>query len=296
MLVSLVAGNNMSVCFGNAIGSRATSRHAGILLCLIGYASGFLLQGAYLSSTISILLHSVNLLRLDWALLITILIFIIAEIKRVPQALTITLTTVLIGMNVALNMGLNMGLIASIVAFWITMPILAFLFMRTVMKWLNRRTPKRRIWSYARFVRLLLILTSFFTAFTLGANTIGLVWALIPQSIGTLLLMIAAMMLGVVLFSAGPLRRVGNDIIPLRYMNAVGSQFVSALVVEVATLFRIPLPSTDSFIASVYGAGVSYKRRMIRSRPFITILGMWILTALVGFTAGFAVIVLISAV
>ena len=286
----------MSVCFGNVIGSRATSRRTGMLLCIIGYVSGFLLQGAYLSSTVSILLHSVNLLRLDCALLITILIFIVAEIKRVPQALTITLTAVLIGMNVALNMGLNIRLIATIVAFWIIMPILAFLFMLIVMRWLGTHAPKRRIWSYARLVRLLLILTSFFTAFALGANTIGLVWAIIPQSTGTLLLVIAAMMLGVVLFSAGPLRRIGNDIIPLRYMNAVGSQFVSALAVEIATLFKIPLPSTDSFVSSVYGAGVSYRRRMIRSRPFITIVGMWILTALLGFAAGVAVIALTSAV
>ncbi len=295
ILVSLVAGNNVSVCFGSAIASRASSKRTGILLSIIGYASGFLLQGEYLGSTVSILLTSVNLFRIDCALLIAIVIFMIADIKRVPQPLTITLTAILIGMNVAMNMGRDAALIASIAAFWIMMPILAFLFMLIVMKWLSRRAPKRKIWSYARFVRLLLLLVSFFTAFTLGANTIGLIWALIPQSGITFILVIAAITIGSVLLSAGPLGRVGNDIIPLRYMNAVGSQFASALVVEAATLFRIPLTSTESFISSVYGAGVSYKRRIIRSRPLITIVSMWILTALVSFAAGFAVIVLSAA-
>ena len=294
-LVSLVAGNNVSVCFGSAIASRATGRRAGILLSIIGYAAGFLLQGKYLSYTVATLLSSVSLFRIDCALLIAIVIFIIADIKRVPQALTITLTAILIGMNVAMNTGRNVGLIASIITFWITMPILSFFFMLIVMKWLDGRAPKRRIWSYARLMRFALIVVSFFTAFTLGANTIGLIWALIPQSGSIFLLAIAAIIIGSTLLSAGTLGRVGNDIIPLRYMNAVGSQFASALVVEIATLFRIPLTSTESFISSVYGAGVSYKRRVIRSRPLVTIVSMWMITALVSFAAGFAVIVLSSA-
>ncbi len=294
VLISLVAGNNVSVCFGSVIASRATSRRVGILLNIIGYASGFLLQGAYLGPTVSLLLSSANLFRIDCALFVAIMIFIVADIKRVPQSLTITLTAILIGMNVALDTGRNAALIVYIIAFWIAMPILAFLFMLTVMKWLSLRVPKRNIWSYTKFMRLLLIVVSFLTAFTLGANTIGLVWALIPHSIGTLLLAIDAIVIGSGLLNAGPLGRVGNDIIPLRYMNAVGSQLVSALVVETATLFRIPLTSTESFISSVYGAGVSYKRRIIRIRPFVTIVGLWILTALVSFVAGFAVIALTS--
>ncbi len=295
VLIALVSGNNVSVCFGSVIASRTMKKHAGILLSILAYALGFLLQGKYLNLTVATLLYSVTTLRIDWALFIAIIIFIIADIKRVPQALTITLTSILIGMNVALNMGLNMHLIVSIVAFWISMPIIAFLFMLIVMTWISRRTPKRRIWLYARIVKLVLVITSFFTAFTLGANTIGLIGALLPQSDTMLILVLAAIVVGGVFLSSGPLGRVGSDIIPMRYINAVGSQFMSALVVEVATLFRIPLPSTDSFISSVYGAGVSYSRRIIRTRPFVTIVGLWIITALVSFVAGFAVIALSAA-
>jgi PiT family inorganic phosphate transporter len=82
---------------------------------------------------------------------------------------------------------------------------------------------------------------------------------------------------------------VGNDIIPLRYINAVASQFMSALTVEVATLFNIPFSNTASFIVGVYGAGISYRERVILRRPIVMMVGTWVITALVGFVAGYVV-------
>ncbi len=46
LLISLVAGNNLSACSGTIIGGNIVSRRIGILLTFIGYAGGMLLQGS----------------------------------------------------------------------------------------------------------------------------------------------------------------------------------------------------------------------------------------------------------
>jgi len=289
VLISLVAGNNLSVCVGSAIGSRIVGKRIGITIAAVGYILGLLLQGSYLSRAVSILLPSANSFSIDAALLITTLIFIIAEAKRVPQSLAVTLTAVLVGINVGLGTNPNLAFIASIVAFWIVMPLVSFFLVLKTMRALSTGAPKKHIWSYAKLIRAALIISSFATAFTLGGNTIGLILALIPKNSYSLALALVAIALGSVAFSGGTLKRVGNEIIPLRYINAVASQFMSALTVEVATLFNIPFSNTASFIAGVYGAGISYRERVILRRPIVMMVGTWVITALVGFVAGYVV-------
>ena len=100
---------------------------------------------------------------------------------------------------------------------------------------------------------------------------------------------IIAIIVGCIAFSSGTLKRVGNEIIPLRYMNAAGSQLISAAAVEIATIFGVPFSNTDAFISSVYGAGVGYRRRLLQKKPFLTIVSLRFITALIGFCVGFLI-------
>ncbi len=301
ILVALVAGNNLSVCVGSVIGSRVMKRRSGILLTIVAYTVGLVVQGGFLGHTVSLLLSQGNPLALDVALAIAIGVFVIAEVARVPQSLTVTLTAILVGVDVAVSGVAKLGFVDTIVAFWITMPLLSFVFVAVVMRWASTRLPKNNIWGNVKVMKLALIATSFFVAFTLGGNTIGLIARMMPASgisfmgiDATFIGIVAAIVVGCVLFSQGPLNRIGNEIIPMRYLNAVGAMFISAFLVEIATLVGVPLSNTDAFVASVYGAGVSYKRRLIRRRPFFTIVGLRILAGICGFIAGFVAVYAIA--
>ena len=290
LLIALVAGNNLSVCFGSVIASRVIRRRTGVILTIMGYAAGLLLQGGLLGHTISVLLPSGSEAAIDIALCISIAIFVVSQIKSIPQSLSITLTAVLVGIDAAASTALKLDFITYVVAFWVLMPIICAMFVLALMRLLRKRTITRHVWGYVGWIKLVLIVSSFFVAFTLGGNTIGLVVELMSSGADyTTVTMIAimAIVIGAVAFNSGPLKRVGNEIIPMRYLNAASAQIISALMVEIATLYGIPLSNTQTFVASVYGAGVSYRQRLIRRHPFFTMISMWIATAFIALASGY---------
>lgn len=290
ILIALVAGNNLSVCFGSVISSRAISRKYGILLTIIGYTAGLLLQGNFLSTTVAALMPNPTEFAMEAALAIAILIFIVSQMRRIPQSLSITFTMILVGMGVAYGTNLDWVFLSGVAIVWILIPILSFFLVFLSLKLLSFQERSRHIWKYTRILRAILILASFFVAFTLGANTIGLIHDFLPATPYTVYVTVSAIIVGCIVFSAGPLRRVGGDIIPIRYINAATSQVVSAILVEIATLLGIPMSNTQTFVSSVYGAGASYKSRLILRHPFMLIMETWLVTAIVAFLLGFIII------
>jgi PiT family inorganic phosphate transporter len=290
VLIALVSGNNLSVCFGSVIASRVISRTTAVMLTIIGYALGLLLQGNLLGHTISVLLPSTSALYIDTALGVSIAIFVVSQLKSIPQSLSITLTAALVGIDAAAGIALKLDFIAYVMLFWIMMPVICSVFVLVLMRLIKRKVITSHVWGYVGIVKLILIVSSFFVAFTLGGNTIGLVVDLMSGGPAATIVAIVAIVAGAVAFNSGPLKRVGNEIIPLRYLNAASAQIISALMVEVATLYGIPLSNTQTFVASVYGAGVSYKHRLIMRHPFFAMVSMWIATAIAALIAGFVVI------
>ena len=288
VLVALVAGNNLSVCSGSIIASRVTSRRFGVLVTILGYVLGVVLQGNLMAATISAILPTGSPTYIYAALAIAIVIFIVSQIGRIPQSLSITLTMTLVGMDIASGSPINWGFMLNVAYFWVLIPFLSLGMVVLIMGALRSRGEIKHIWQEAKVVKALLIITSFFVAFTLGANTLGLIDKLLPAGLYNTATTVVAIVLGSVLLSGSTLRRVGSDIIPLRYVNALSTQLVSVVLVEFATLFSIPLSNTQTFISSVYGAGLSYRNRIIMTKPFIAMVSMWLITALVGLAAGLA--------
>jgi PiT family inorganic phosphate transporter len=285
-LIALVSGNNLTACSGSIIAGRIVGKRAGILLTIAGYSLGFLLQGSLLSTGINAILPVRSDQSILLALSIATLIFLIAHRFRVPQSLSITLSMTALGISTALGLAVDWGFIAYMITFWIAAAFLCTIFAFATMRATRGFMSKVRIWKALSSVKMLLILISFFTAFTLGANTIGFLYVSLPGRVSEFMV-IAAIIFGSFVFSAGEIKRVGSDILPLRYLNALVSQSISVLLVEAATLSSVPLSNTQTFIASLYGSAVSYRTRIIRKRPAETILFTWIVTSLVSFSAGF---------
>ena len=139
-------------------------------------------------------------------------------------------------------------------------------------------------------IKLALLALSFFAAFVLGANTIGFLYAaasgFMDPLYGVLITMVA-IIVGSVLLSRGELKRLGSEILPLRYINALVSQSVTVILLEAATLLSIPASETWMFTSSLYGAGVSYRTRLIRRKPLFTIVSSWMDMSLIALLLGF---------
>lgn len=296
LLVALICGNNLSACSGAIISGGVVDKKTGITIAIAGYIAGFLIEGNLLRTGLIALMPVQSELLVAIALLVALVVFVVAHLIRVPQSFSITFAMAIIGISLAYGNVSDLHFVSYMVGFWIASTFVVIFGVLGAMRFLRDSLLRTNVWNAVRRIKLLLVVASFLTAFVLGANTIGFLFVAVEGITNVFysrIIVVAAMVLGAFLFSSGELRTVGSDIIPVRYLNALVTQSASVIIVEMATVFSIPVSNTQVFTASLYGAGLGYKTRLIRKRPMFDIIIAWVLTAIVSLVLGFAVTSLI---
>jgi PiT family inorganic phosphate transporter len=285
ILTVLVSGNNLSVSVGTVVGAKIIKRWTGLLIGIIGYISGLVLEGESLKYAATALLpHSYYYISI--AIFISIIAFILATLLRSPLSLTMVLVGSVIGISIHLGKIPDEGLLLLIMIMWIISPLLSIVISYFSNIVLIRKLPKD-IWKTATSMKALLVVASFFTSFTLGANTLGFILNLLGGGYSILLVMIAGIVIGSIFLSRGVIRRVGEEMYSMRYSSATVSLLSSAILVEVATILGVPLSNSQTLSASVVGSGLSYKFKVINMRPFLLIIATWIISTFLGFFLGY---------
>ncbi len=284
LTVMLVSGNNLSACVGPAIGSRILGKNFGILLGAVGFTSGLLIQGTLMKKSVDTLLPNVTPELQAEALLVTIVIFVIADVMRVPLSYTMSLTGLLAGLSIARGSLIDQGYIFTVVVMWVVAPVVAIIFVFFALKLFH--TKSKDIWKRLKIYKIAIIIFSFSSAYVLGANTLGLIVATGSESIIAIVLAVIAIFIGSFFFSAGEIKRVSQELFLMRYPNTTVTLLASTVLVEIATVFNIPLSNTQTLSAAVFGAGISYKGRFMSLKPFLTIVVGWIVAPLLSFTLG----------
>ena len=283
--VMLVAGNNLSACVGPAVGSRIISKRFGMLLGAAGFSLGLIAQGAGMAKTVNLLLPSGVLQFRAEALLVAILIFVIADLIRAPMSVSMSLVGVLAGLSIAEG-AFKSGIYVAEVAFmWVAAPLIAIAFSFYILRILNRSKPKN-FWHRLQIHKILLIALALSTSYVLGANTLGLIVATGGFSLSMVALAVVAIFIGTFLLSAGEIRRVSEELFLMRYPNATTTLLTSTVLVEAATLLRIPLSNTQALSAAVFGAGISYRSKLVSIKPFLIIVLSWVVAPLLSFSIG----------
>ncbi len=291
-LTSLVSGNNLPVCAGSIIASKMVSRKSGILLTILGYIAGLTGEGRFLSGSISPLLpHSYFLIIALFV--ISILIFIFAYFQKIPQSLSIIFTSAIIGMDLALSIAIDREFILKLFLFWFVIPLFSIFFSLFLMKFLYKLKPTKNIWASLKEIRIFSIAAAFLTAFTLGANTFGLLLVSISQYSYTFIAMILGIIFGSIFLNKQVLKRISNEIISIRSLNSVVSQASSFIFVELATLVGVPLSNTQIFVTSLYGTAFSYKYRLLIKKTMVSIIYSWVLLIVLSIAASFIFVLLL---
>ncbi|MGD0450430.1 MAG: inorganic phosphate transporter [Candidatus Bathyarchaeia archaeon] len=283
--VMLVSGNNLSACVGPAIGSRIISKRFGMLLGAGGFTIGLIAQGAGMIKTVHTLLPNAALQFQAEALLVAIIIFVIADLIRAPLSLSMSLVGLFAGLSVAKGMFTNGIYVAEVVVMWVAAPLIAIFFSFYLIKAINKKTPKN-IWRRLQTYKVLLIILAFSTSYVLGANTIGLIVATGGFSLITVVAAVLAIFLGTFYLSAGEIRRVSQELFLMRYPNAMSTLLTSAVLVEAATIFNIPLSNTQALSSAVFGASLSYKSKFVSLKPFLVTALTWVIAPLLSFAIG----------
>jgi PiT family inorganic phosphate transporter len=285
LAVMLVSGNNLSACVGPSIGSRIVTKRLGILIGAIGFSIGLLLQGSGMTKSVGILLPNASPeLRVE-ALIVAILVFVIAYWIRVPMSLNMSLVGLLAGLSIAGNSSTSGLFVAEVVLTWIAIPIIALAVAYYLIRFLNTGLPTN-FWHRLRTYKAVLIVTSFTTAYVTGANTLGMIVATGGFNLESVLAAITAIFIGSFFLSEGAIRRVSEEFFLMRYANATVTLVTSTVLVEIATIFNIPLSITQTTSVAVFGAGLSYRTRLVSAKPFLKILVGWVVAPLLSFAIG----------
>ena len=283
--VMLVAGNNLSACVGPAIGSRIVTKRFGVLVGAVGFSVGLLVQGTGMTQSVGTLLPNASPVLRAEALLVAIIVFIIAYKIRVPMSLSMALVGLLAGLSIAGNSPSNGMFVGEVVLTWVLVPLIAFGLAFGFIRLINRGRPTN-FWHRLQAYKVLLILASFTTAYVTGANTLGMIVATGGFDLASVLAAIAAIFLGSFFLSEGPIRRVSQEFFLMRYANAAVTLLTSTVLVEVATIFNIPLSITQTTSIAVFGAGLSYRTRLVTAKPFLKIVAGWVIAPLLSFAIG----------
>lgn len=285
LAVMLVSGNNLSACIGPAVGSRIVTKRFGIFLGAIGFSTGLLIQGSTMINSVDTLLpNATSILRAE-TMLVAVVVFVFAYKFRAPMSLSMSIVGLLAGLSIAGKSLANGLFVGEVVLTWVLVPFVSFALAFYLIRFLNRRWPAN-FWRRLQEYKILLIMLSLSSAYVTGANTLGLIVAVGGFNFITLIAAIAAIFVGSFFLSEGATRRVSQEFFLMRYANATATLMTSTFLLEVATLFNIPLSITQATSTAVFGIGVSYKTKFVTVKPFLKVVAAWILVPLLSLAIG----------
>ena len=285
LAVMLVSGNNLSACIGPVVGSRIISKKFGTILGAAGFSAGLIVQGSGMTRSVGVLLPNATPELRVVALLVAILIFVIADIARIPMSLSMCLVGLLAGLSIGKDVPASVLFSSEVAVMWFVAPLAAIALSFYLIRALNKTWPGN-FWQRIQTYKILLILLSFSTAYVLGANTLGLVVATSGFNLAEVIAAVVAIFIGSFYFSSGTVRRVSQEFYLMRYTSATATLVTSTLLVELATFFNIPLSNTQTAASAVLGTGLSYRTKFVSLKPFLTIVAGWIIAPLLSFAIG----------
>jgi len=280
LLILLVSGNNAQASIGNLVGARVVRTRTALLIEVLGVSFGLLFQGSNMMTAAGHLANGLSSETILIVLTITLGLFVVAHFARLPLSLTHILPALLVGVALAFTSYFFLVILS-----WMAAPAAALVATPLIARLMGRRGTGS-FWARIEVYKVLLILVSFLFAFTLGANTIGLIVAVEGFGGFAVPLAIVGVIVGTIFLSSGEIRRVTSDMFELGYSNALSSMLTSAILVEASTLAGIPMANTMVQNTAVFGAGLSYKTRFFSAKPFYLVALSWIAFPAAGIAAG----------
>ncbi len=297
--ICLVLGaNNASACFSTSVGAGFVKYSIAAGLASIGVILGLLLEGMKLSGTISGgILEYVNVETTLILIVSMLIVMTLATLIRLPLSLSTVLVGSAVGVGLSTGTGINWKFTSIIVFSWIATPISASLLSIILYKIVFYITYSvKRLLTLSYLYSRVTLLLSFYVAYVLGANTVGLISGIFNSIVGrwiSMLILGVATSLGIYFLSRGVTESVGKGIIGLSPSTALVAQLSGALTVHLFTQFGIPVSITQAIIGGVIGIGSAKRIALMNIHTIKKILLAWLLAPIVGVVISYVITILL---
>lgn len=294
-LCMILGANNLSTCLGTSMGARTLTYSQALGLASIGLLAGVLLEGHKLVGAItSGIVFSKDPELFFATALSTFLIMTLFTYRKLPISLSQVAVGAAVGSALAHRIAVNWIFAAHVAVSWLLTPIFGFL-IATGSSAITRAVAKRvkRALTLNVWYAYLTILGGVYSSYALGANTVGLIVGMtdlpLSQRLFISLLLGAATVLGMILFSRGTTRSVAENIIGLNPSASFAAQMGGAATVHGFTQFGIPVSVSQGVVGGILGASIPRKIVVRNDRLTREIILGWTIAPLLGATLAFLV-------
>ncbi len=291
----IIAANNSADSVGTLYGSRVTSYYkaaifSGFFVMLGTFMEGWKMAGAIGGGLVS------NPLTLEMSLMVllstAILLFLFTHLSM-PLSASQILVGSIIGVAMAFAWLINLEFTILVVSSWAITLFAAMGMAYLVYKLITLFAKKFNIFSMSKFYTVSLFIGSAFIAYTLGANTIGLV-ASLDLSYVSIGIAGVASMIGTIFYGRKTVITVGKKITVLDPPRAFSAQLAGALVVELFTQIHFPVSITQAVIGGVIGTGLIKGYQELNKKTVKSLAASWIIAPLLAFALTYALVIMLS--
>jgi len=288
-LVCMTLGaNNASACFGTNVGAGFVKYTVAAGSAAIGVLLGVILEGVKLSKAIyQGVLGEMGVEATSVIMITALIVIMVATLFHLPLSLSESLIGSAIGIGMGSGTSINWNFTLTIFVFWVVNPFFAA-FLSIVIYQIASHIAShvKNILMLNYLYGKITLSLSFYTAYVLGANTLGLISGVyapfIMEKWVLPLLFGAGTALGIYFLSRGITESVGKGIIGLSPTTALAAQLSGALTVHLFTQFGLPVSITKALLGGIFGIGLAKKMTLINKRKLRNIIMGWALAPTIG--------------
>jgi PiT family inorganic phosphate transporter len=284
----IIAANNSANSIGVLYGSNITTYYKAAIISGLFVMIGVVLEGWKMGGAIGggIIEGEMSLFMSLIVLVTVIILLFLFTFLSMPLSASQLMVGAVIGVAIFSGLFVNVSFLSLILVSWIA-TFLAGMGIAYLLYHLIARVAKHmRIFSLSKFYTLSLYIGAAFIAYTLGANTIGLLASLVSNSYIYLIAGISAL-IGTILFGKRTVRTVGENITSLDPARAFAALFGGAIIVELFTQFHLPVSMTQAVVGGIIGTGFVKGYRDINKRTVKNLALSWVLAPLVSFVVAY---------
>ncbi len=282
-LVSFVIGaNNSANSVGTLYGSNIATYYKAAVISGLFVMLGVILEGWKMSGAIGggIVIGSLTVFMSFVILLTTLILLFIFTYISMPLSASQIMVGAVIGVAIFSGILINSSFLSLVVISWLLTFLAGMFFAYLIYHLLFKILKGLRLFSLSKFYTVSLYIGAAFIAYTLGANTIGLIASLIPNYYVYIIAGIAAF-LGTILLGKRTVRTVGKNITYLDPPRAFAALLGGALIVELFTQLHLPVSMTQAVIGGIIGTGFVKGYREINKNTIKNLILSWALAPLV---------------
>lgn len=283
--------NNGSVCQAGIVGSRLLTFRKTVLITGGGLLAGVMVEGWKTKSFVLNIPVPQNVTF--FLLLIPLILLALFTFYEVPISIAHILAGSWLGIAAVLYQILALQTLLYLTIAWVLTPFLAMVFSAIIYTYLRRLISRWRLSSVSIFNRIAIIIASFYTAYALGSNNIGLMLGVsqLPETVNMIL--VIGVLAGMVMMSSRFIKAIGEDFLVVGPLGVLVSLISGSFVIWILTQFGYPASLTNGIIGGVIGIGIISRPKIFNVKKLYQITFSWFTAGALGFITSYTVYTLL---